>query len=145
MYLTRHGYRFQWRIPADLMPILGKSPVRPNLGNTCSRPVARVARLLVGCLSRLFLGILTEGHRKRPKAGAGYANGVRTGRSLKKLVVAYRRMQGRGETRSRCRPVPGLPLDCLALCGLSADLGHRVYGQKGRLRYARSHQTGIAT
>lgn len=42
MYLTRHGngYRFQRRIPAELVPILGKSPIRLNLGGVPSRTAA---------------------------------------------------------------------------------------------------------
>lgn len=63
MYLTRHGngYRFQRRIPAELVPILGKSPIRLNLGRVPSRTAAAASRLLVGHLDRLFLCVLKRG------------------------------------------------------------------------------------
>lgn len=69
MHLTRHGngYRFQRRIPADLVPILGKSPIRINLGNISSRSAARATRLHVGHLDRPFLGILTRRRRSMPQ------------------------------------------------------------------------------
>ncbi len=63
MYLTRHGngYRFQRRIPAELVPILGKSPIRLNLGRIPSRTAAAASRLLAGHLDRLFLCVLKRG------------------------------------------------------------------------------------
>lgn len=65
MYLTRHGngYRFQRRIPAELVPILGKSPIRLNLGEVSARKAAMLSRLLVANLDRLFLGILNRGSK----------------------------------------------------------------------------------
>lgn len=56
MYLTRrsNGYRFQRRIPKDLVPVLGSSPIRLHLGMMPARQAASMARLLVGHLDRLF-------------------------------------------------------------------------------------------
>jgi integrase len=69
MYLTRHGngYRFQRRIPVELVPILGKSPIRLNLGSVPARTAATWSRLLVANLDRLLLGILKRGHRSMPE------------------------------------------------------------------------------
>jgi len=66
MYLTRHGngYRFQRRITADLVPILGKSPIRLNIGNVPRRNAMSASRLLVGHLDRLFVDILKRGGKR---------------------------------------------------------------------------------
>lgn len=56
MYHTRHGngFRFQRRIPHDLVPLLGTSPIRLNLGRISNRQAATICRLLAARLDRLF-------------------------------------------------------------------------------------------
>lgn len=64
MYHTRHGndFRFQRRIPHDLVPILGTSPMRLNLCRVSNRQAATICRLLAARLDRLFAHTLrTEG------------------------------------------------------------------------------------
>lgn len=68
MYITRreNGYRFQRRIPKDLEPILGKSPLRVHLGWLPARKAAFVARLLVSHSDRLFLRLIQNGCQSMP-------------------------------------------------------------------------------
>ncbi|WP_141514294.1 tyrosine-type recombinase/integrase [Rhizobium sp. M1] len=65
MYITRrdNGFRFQRRIPKDLEPILGKSPIRLHLGQLPARKAALIARLLVSHSDRLFHNLLQNGCR----------------------------------------------------------------------------------
>ena len=68
MYHTRHGngFRFQRRIPLKLVPILGSSPIRLNLGNIPARRAATICRLLAAHSDRLFAHTLrTEGKPMR--------------------------------------------------------------------------------
>ena len=68
MYLTRrqNGFRFQRRIPKNLEPILGKSPIRVPLGNLPGRDASRIARLLASNSDLLFQKITLEGCRTLP-------------------------------------------------------------------------------
>lgn len=68
MYLTRrqNGFRFQRRIPKNLEPILGKSPIRVHLGNLPLRNASRIARLLASNSDLLFQKITLEGCRTLP-------------------------------------------------------------------------------
>lgn len=65
MYLTRreNGFRFQRRIPKNLEPLLGKSPIRIHLGNLPARDASRIARLLASNSDLLFQKITLEGCR----------------------------------------------------------------------------------
>lgn len=56
MYHTRHGnsFRFQRRIPHDLVPFIGSAPIRFNLGRISARQAATICRLLAARLDRLF-------------------------------------------------------------------------------------------
>ncbi|RWX75962.1 hypothetical protein EPK99_20035 [Neorhizobium lilium] len=69
MYLTRHGnsFRFQRRIPSELVPILGKSPIRLNIGKVPARQAATICRLLVARLDRLFAHTLITGGKTMSK------------------------------------------------------------------------------
>ncbi|WP_313196583.1 tyrosine-type recombinase/integrase [Shinella zoogloeoides] len=68
MYVTRreNGYRFQRRIPKDLEPILGESPLRLHLGQLPARKAAFIGRLLVSHSDRLFHGLVQNGCRFMP-------------------------------------------------------------------------------
>lgn len=57
MHVTsrRSGWRFQIRVPRDLESILGRSPIRLNLGPVAKRDAARTARLLAGHAESVFL------------------------------------------------------------------------------------------
>ncbi len=63
MYLTRreNGFRFQRRIPKNLEPILGKSPIRISLGNLPASDASHIARLLAGHSDLLFLEVAMKG------------------------------------------------------------------------------------
>ena len=63
MYLTRreNGFRFQRRIPKNLEPILGKSPIRISLGNLPARDASHIARLLAGHSDLLFMELTMKG------------------------------------------------------------------------------------
>lgn len=63
MYLTRreNGFRFQRRIPKNLEPTLGKSPIRISLGNLPARDASHIARLLAGHSDLLFLEVAMKG------------------------------------------------------------------------------------
>lgn len=57
MHLTlrKSGWRFQIRIPRDVEPVFGRSPIRLNLGPIAKRRALRVARLLTGRTETLFM------------------------------------------------------------------------------------------
>lgn len=57
MHITprRSGWRFQIRVPRDLEGILGRSPIRLNLGPVAKRDAARTARLLAGHVESVFV------------------------------------------------------------------------------------------
>lgn len=57
MHLTlrKSGWRFQIRIPRDVEPVFGRSPIRLNLGQIAKRRALRVARLLTGRAETVFM------------------------------------------------------------------------------------------
>jgi integrase len=57
MHLTlrKSGWRFQIRIPRDVEPVFGRSPIRLNLGPIAKRRALRVARLLTGRAETVFM------------------------------------------------------------------------------------------
>lgn len=57
MHLTlrKSGWRFQIRIPRDVEPAFGRSPIRLNLGLLAKRRALRVARLLTGRAESVFM------------------------------------------------------------------------------------------
>lgn len=63
MYLTKrdNGFRFQRRIPKNLEPLLGTSPIRLHLGHLSTTRANLASRLLVGHLDRLLLDLTNRG------------------------------------------------------------------------------------
>lgn len=59
MYLTRSGsrFRFQIRIPTDLVGKLGRTPIRIALGSIGLKRAKKIARLLAGHAEQLFLSV----------------------------------------------------------------------------------------
>lgn len=57
MHLTlrKSGWRFQIRIPRDVEPVFGPSPIRLNLGLLAKRHALRTARLLTGRAESVFM------------------------------------------------------------------------------------------
>lgn len=69
MYLTRreNGFRFQRRIPQNLEHILGRTPIRIQLGNLPARKASRIARLLASHSDLLFQEIIRMGSSLMPQ------------------------------------------------------------------------------
>ncbi|MGM4990523.1 DUF6538 domain-containing protein [Tardiphaga sp. 841_E9_N1_2] len=53
--LRTGGWRFQIRIPRDIEPAFGQSPIRLNLGPLARRRAIRIARLLTGRAETVFM------------------------------------------------------------------------------------------
>lgn len=62
-YLTKHGsgLRFQMRVPRDLIPAFGSSPILLSLGRISASSARRVARILSGCVESRFTIVRVRG------------------------------------------------------------------------------------
>ncbi|MFG1395182.1 DUF6538 domain-containing protein [Xanthobacter agilis] len=76
MYLWRRpsGFLFQIRIPSDLAPILGKTPLRVKLGQLSTREAERRARLLAGAAEKGFMAARKRAPGKNPAVDAEVEN-----------------------------------------------------------------------